>query len=191
MSVAVNIWNRRSKVREFIGDTWMSFCGSMVIAISAPVSLSLGFTAVPITMQVHVALLVSYLLGGRKGPMAVLMFLSYGLMGYPVFASGFAGAAVFVGPTGGYLLGYFLAASMISLFIPSTRMKTFAMFTFANAVVYCFGVMWLSGFVGIYRSITLGVLPFLVGDFVKLLLITKLAFAPKVHSTLKRLGGTF
>ena len=152
-----------------------AFLGSVVIACSAPFSLFLPFSIVPITMQVHIALLVSFLLGRTAGPLAVAMFLYQGMLGFPVFAGGASGILHLLGLRGGYLLGYFIAACVLSSSGSLSNMKIFYKFAIANLVVYLFGVLWLLNFFDLSSALMVGVFPFILGDCFKLLLITKIA----------------
>ena len=76
--------------------------GSLVIAGSAQIAVGLP---VPVTGQTFAVLMMAALLGSRRGLLCVLAYLAEGLMGLPVFSQGRAGAAMFFGPTGGFLLG--------------------------------------------------------------------------------------
>ncbi len=149
--------------------------GSMLIAISAPFTIFLPFTFVPIALQMNVAFLVAYILGPKRGVFAVGLFLMQGVMGLPVFAGGTFGIVGLIGPTGGYILGYFMAAFLISSFNPKSEIDYFKMYSLANLTVYFFGFMWLATFIGPFKAFTLGILPFVFGDFLKILCICKLS----------------
>ena len=153
----------------------VTLLGSMVIAISAPFTIFLPFSMVPITLQMNVAFLVAYLLGPKRGVFAVGLFLMQGLMGLAVFAGGTFGVAGLIGPRGGYILGYFIASFVISSFNPKRLMDYFKMYSLATLTVYFFGFMWLSTFIGFYKAFLFGILPFVVGDFIKIICIAKLS----------------
>jgi biotin transport system substrate-specific component len=146
--------------------------GSFLIALFAHVSIPLPFTTVPIAIQPHICLLLGALLGSRNGSLAVLTYLIQGAVGLPVFALGKSGIVHLLGPTGGYLIGYLLAAWITGYLIErssskSLRRAVLAM-TLGNLVVYLCGLSQLSLFVGIERVFYLGMLPFLIGDVLKL-----------------------
>jgi biotin transport system substrate-specific component len=150
---------------------------SMIIALCAPVSIRLPFTPVPIAIQAHVILLISCLLGSKRAAMTVLTFLFQGAIGLPVFAGGTGGVHILAGPTGGYLLGY-LAAAFITGYLMEhmahrTSSKAFAAMGLGNLVVYIFGIPWLSRYTGWASAFVLGMLPFLIGDLLKLVAATK------------------
>jgi biotin transport system substrate-specific component len=147
---------------------------SACIALSAPFTLFLPFSPVPVVLQMNVAFFLAYLLGPKKGIFAVGLFLMEGFFGLPVFAGGLFGIQSFIGHRGGYLFGYFIAAYIISNFNPKKSIDYFKMYLLANLAVYFFGFIWLATFIGFYQAFTLGIFPFMVGDFIKNICITKL-----------------
>lgn len=144
--------------------------GSLVIALLAQVVIPIG--PVPISGQTLGVMAVAVALGPRKGPAAVLLYLAKGAAGLPAFAGGTAGFAVLLGPTGGYLVGFVAAAWVIGLIVrgPSWSNPAPAALGLATgtAVIYFCGAVWLSRFIGWDRVLAVGVLPFLVGDAVKI-----------------------
>ena len=151
---------------------------SVFIALTARLVIPLPFTPVPITGSTFGVLFTGALLGGRRGALAVLLYLAEGALGLPVFASG-AGTAYFLGPTAGYLLTYPLAAGLVGLLAergwdrrPSTTVLAMVI---GNAVIYAGGVLWLSSFSGgIVGAVRQGMLPFLPGDALKIALAAAL-----------------
>ena len=91
-------------------DTVLIACGSMLVALTAQISIPLPFSPVPVTGQTLAVLLIGALLGSRRGALSLVAYLLAGLIGLPVFASGAAGPAYIMGPTGGYLVGFIAAA---------------------------------------------------------------------------------
>src|SRR6202521_2424076 len=80
---------------------------SLFVALCARVTLPLPFTPVPLTMQNFGVLVVGLALGSRRGFVALILYLSEGLAGMPVFSpTGPGGVAQLLGPTGGFLLAY-------------------------------------------------------------------------------------
>jgi len=90
----------------------------------------------------------------------------------PVFAGGAAGAAVLMGPTGGYLFGFLLAGVSMGYLaergMGRTVVSTIAAMVIGNFVIYLCGALWLANFIGFGQAIAAGVLPFLFGDALKL-----------------------
>lgn len=158
-------------------DLVISLGMSVVIALFAPISIPLPFTPVPIGTQAQVVLLLSVLLGSRRAVMAVFFYLVQGMIGFPVFSGGIGGVLHFVGPRGGYLLGYLVAAWVTGWIVENGKkgmpLQAFRAMLAGNLVIYFCGVAWLSSFVGWKNACLLGVVPFVVGDFLKILVATK------------------
>lgn len=155
---------------------------SLLIGISAQIAIPLPFTPVPITMQTLMVLLTGMLLGSRLGSIAVLAYLAEGLAGLPVFAGGTSawspssipGVPVLLGPSAGYLVGFVFAAGLVGWLAERgwdrVWWTTALAMVLGNLVIYAFGVGWLSTFLGVSQAIGAGVLPFLIGDAVKIAL---------------------
>lgn len=154
--------------------------GSLLLALCAQIRIPLPFTPVPITGQTFAVLLLPVMLGGWRGPAAVALYLAQGLLGLPFFAGGSAGVAALAGPTGGYLIGFLLAAVVIALLAGGSRARVALALLAGNLVIYLCGVPWLARFVdgGMVAALTLGMTPFLLGDAIKLLAALILAPAP-------------
>ena len=145
--------------------------------------------AVPFTLQTFGLLLVLGLLGGRGGALAVSLVL--GGLGLPVFAGMRGGVGVLLGPTGGYIVGFLLAAPVMGCLQKGPRLLL-AMAA-AQGVVYAFGTVW---FVAVYTpgggSMSIGaalascVLPYLLPDTAKLLAAA--AVVRRAKPVLARLG---
>lgn len=147
---------------------------TLVIALSAQVSIRLWFTPVPITGQTFAVLLVGTLLGSKRGAVALLTYLAEGLAGMPVFANGTSGWAILSGPTGGYLVG-FVAAAFVTGWLAERgwdrRVWTTALaMLMGNLVIYACGLTWLAKFVGTAHVLEAGLTPFLTGDALKIAL---------------------
>ena len=156
-------------------DAALVLGASLVIAMSAQVAIQLPFSPVPITGQTMAVLLVGALLGSRRGALAVLAYIAEGLAGLPVFAGGAAGLARLFGPTGGYLVGFVAAAFLVGWLAERGWDRRFgttlAAMTLGNLVIYSVGAVWLAVFVGgLSGAWSLGVLPFLPGDTLKIVL---------------------
>lgn len=174
---------RRTRAQQRLADAVLILGGSLLTALMARVEIPLPFTPVPITGQTFAVLLVGAALGSRRGALSMAVYLLEGALGLPVFAGGAAGLARLRGPTGGYLIG-FIAAAFVTGWLaergwdrrPATT--ALAMLT-GNAVIYLFSLPWLAwfvgGFLGPKGALALGLLPFVPGDLLKLLLAT-LAF---------------
>ncbi len=156
----------------FLYDLGLVIAGSLLVALSAQVAIPLPSSPVPLTGQTLVVLLVGVVLGSRRGAICMLTYLGEGIIGWPVFAGGQFGWMHLLGPTGGYLVGFVVAAYISGLLAErgwDRRLRTslLAMVS-GNLVIYLFGLVWLGRFVGTDQAVALGVLPFLPGDLVKI-----------------------
>ena len=144
--------------------------GSLLLAVSAQFKIPLY--PVPVTGQTLVVLLIGMTYGPRLGGITLAAYLFEGALGLPVFAGGAAGAAVLMGPTAGYLFGFLLAAIAMGYLaergMGRTVVSTIAAMVIGNCVVYLCGALWLADFIGFSQAIVMGVLPFLYGDALKL-----------------------
>ena len=144
--------------------------GSLLLAVSAQFKIPLY--PVPVTGQTLVVLLIGMTYGPRLGGITIAAYLFEGALGLPVFAGGAAGVAVLMGPTAGYLFGFLLAATAMGYLaergIGRTVVSTIAAMVIGNCVIYLCGALWLANFIGFAQAIAAGVLPFLYGDALKL-----------------------
>ncbi len=167
------------KIPAWAKDVCLVIGSSLLISLVAYIAIPLPFTPVPLVVRSTLILLLSVLLGSKRAPAAVALFLVQGTLGLPVFAQGAAGVEYFLGPKGGYLIGYLIAAytvgKIVELFGKRTLANAFIAMLAGNVVLFLFGAAWLSAFVGgIERAILLGVVPFLLGDFLKIALSLKI-----------------
>ncbi len=154
--------------------------GSLFVAACAQVAVPLPWTPVPMTMQPFGVLLVGLLLGPALGAAAMVAYLLEGLAGLPVFVPGFGGLLP-LGASAGYLLSYPLAAAVVGLAFGRGGQRGFVRALLAgaaaSALILCCGVAWLSvvthGSLG--ALLRLGVLPFVAGDSVKVVLAALIA----------------
>ena len=144
---------------------------TLLIALSARMSLRVPGSPVPATLQTLAVLLAGGLLGPVGGVASVSAYLGAGLAGAPVFASG-GGAAYLFGPTGGYLLGLLPAAWLAGHFSRrSSRMRILLPgFFLAACVIQVSGWGQLAAMAGALPALRLGVTPFLALDALKALL---------------------
>lgn len=146
--------------------------GVGLTALAAQVTIRLPFTPVPITGQTFAVLLCGATLGSRRGALAQFAYLGLGCSGLPVFA-GWSGGPT-LGPSGGYLLGFVAAAYVVGLLVERAwdrRVRTSLLAMLAgNAVIYAFGLPWLSVFTGgpANKVLLLGLYPFIPGDLLKI-----------------------
>ncbi|MDP1880233.1 MAG: biotin transporter BioY [Parachlamydiaceae bacterium] len=161
-----------SSTSQFILSTLQVILASCFIGICSQIKIPLYFTPVPLIVTNAAILLVSALLGYRKGALAVLGYFTQGFFGLPVWAGGAVGGlAYFMGPTGGYLVGYIALAIICGFFLGKNQSYSFSkimgIFLLASFIQLGIGCLWLSRFVGIENCLALGFFPFIIGDVVK------------------------
>ena len=146
--------------------------GSLLVAILAQVSITIPFSPVHITGHTIGVVLLGGILGSRKATMAIILYLTEGALGLPVFANMQSGAHILVGPTAGYLCGFIPAAYITGLiaekgFIKNIYNSYLACFL-TTTLILVFGTIYLSVFgMGVEKALNLGFYPFLIGDIVK------------------------
>lgn len=145
-----------------------------ILALCAHISIPLGFTPVPLTMQTFAVLLLAMLFSPGVAFMTMVVYLAEGASGLPVFspAAGGGGIAQLIGPTGGYLLSYPLAAVLASSIYRMGRRSLLSSLAGAlsgSAVILMAGALWLEVLsrAGISLLLKTSVLPFVPGDLVK------------------------
>ena len=148
--------------------------GALVVAVGAQVAIPFPGTPIPFTLQVPAVLLVGGLLGPRLGTASMLLYLAMGSAGLPVFAPiGAPGVARLVGPTGGYLLSYPLAAGLTGFIAAHGRswIRVAAAVLVGLVVIHAGGVAQLAALgQDVSVAFRLGSLPFLTNDLIKLTL---------------------
>ena len=153
-------------------------------AAAAQISVPLPFTSVPLTLQPMVVLVGSLALGARLGAVSQILYLAAGIAGLPVFAASATlppGALRLLGPTGGYLMAYPLAAFVTGYLAErgfDRRYVTSVLAMLAGlAIIFTSGVLWLGLFartltgippVGMQAALATGLYPFLLPDMIKL-----------------------
>lgn len=149
---------------------------SVFVALSAQVAIPLPFTPVPVTAQTLAVLLIGAVLGSARGALAILTYLAEGTARLPVFAGGKAGLAWLAGPTGGYLIG-FVVAAFVTGYLAERKwdrniLTSFLAMLMGNVIIFIFGLLILQSYVGVDKVLALGFYPFILGDMVKLALAT-------------------
>ena len=152
-----------------------------VMAICSWISIP---ATVPFTMQTFGVFLSVGLLGGRRGTIAVLVYLLLGAAGLPVFSGFTGGIGHMLGPTGGYMIGFVLSALLMWLMerLMGRSQKTLVLSMIAGLLVcYAFGTVWFmilytrdSGSIGIITALTWCVIPYIIPDALKILLASVL-----------------
>jgi biotin transport system substrate-specific component len=162
----------------FASDAVRILVANVLLVLCAQIAIPLPWTPVPITGQTFGVLLVAALLGSRRGALTLGLYLLEGVAGLPVFQPfGMPGPARFFGPTAGYLLSYPFAAFLTGLLVESGAAESIfrlsGSLAAGDAAIFLGGSIWLSVALDLKaRSVLLqGVLPFLPGEFIKIVLI--------------------
>ena len=173
---------------------------TVLTAAAAQISFPLPFTQVPFTFQPMVVLVGGLVLGSRLGLVSQVLYLAAGIAGLPVFAASGTlppGLLRLLGPTGGYLMAYPIAAFVVGALAERGFAQRYASSIAAMvaglAIIYLAGTLWLAYFarlasgsaaVGLATALTTGVYPFLLAD------LAKLAAAAGITPGLWRVIGT-
>ena len=160
---------------------------SLFVAVCARLSVPLPFTPVPLTLANFAVLAVGLALGSRGGCAALVLYLAEGLAGMPVFSpAGPGGLAQLLGPTGGYLISYPVAAFVAGLVaekLPRRFVCLLAAAVAGNLVVFAGGISWLmvGARASLLQAAAFGVYPFVFAEVAKVTGAAGLARTGIVH----------
>lgn len=152
---------------------------ALVTGVFSQLRVPLPFTPVHITGATFAVLLSGAALGPLRGTLSQLLYVGFGLLGWPVFAGGpegGTGAEVVLGTSGGYFLGFIIAAWAVGWCarrgLDRSPAGMAAAFALGTGIIYLVGAPWLAvvGGYGPGEALLLGVVPFLIGDAVKAVL---------------------
>ena len=160
----------------------MAFFMACITGIMAQIIIPLPWTPVPITGQTFAVLLAGILLGRYLGGLSMILYLAIGLAGVPWFAATTGGFGIIIGANGGFLIGFILAALFIGHFSDKyinarSFMPMFGLLIFASLfLIYIPGLIQLSAWLylvngslpGIWSLLSMGLLPFIIGDILKI-----------------------
>jgi len=153
-------------------DVALVMGGALLVALCSRIEVPLR--PVPITAQTFGVLLVGALIGSGRGVLSIFTYLALGASGFPVFAVGSGNSVISGGPTAGYLAGFVVAAGVVGRLSKRgwdrQTFTTLLAMTLGMLPIYALGVLWLARFVGWTHVVSVGILPFLVGDALKIAL---------------------
>jgi biotin transport system substrate-specific component len=156
---------------SFIHQAAMVLFGSWALTLMSQLEIP---GVVPITLQTLGVLLIGLTFGARLAFLTLAAYLIQGAMGLPVFAGGGAGIAKLAGPTGGYLIGFLFAATIIGWLadkgLTRSWVGTVVALVAGTIVIYAFGLPWLGSIIGYDKALEFGLYPFITGDAIKLVL---------------------
>jgi len=137
--------------------------------------ISIPLYPVPLTLQTLFTLLAAMTLGSVMGASSQIIYVLLGIIGLPVFAGFKAGIGILFGPTGGFLFGFIISAYIIGKIIELKKEKNIFYYLLAGLIgtliIYIIGITQLSLVtdMGIKKALTVGMLPFLPGDILKII----------------------
>jgi biotin transport system substrate-specific component len=150
--------------------------GALLVALAAQVVVPVPFSPVPMTLQPLAVLVVGGLLGAAGGLAALILYLTLGILGLPVFAGGASGALHLAGPTGGYLLAFPIAAAVTGSLVgrvsqtgKGSLIRVLVACALGMVIIHVGGVAQLAllgGDPGL--AFRVGFIPFLTGDLLKI-----------------------
>ena len=161
--------------RSWLFDVGLVVLFSAFVALMAQIEIPLW--PVPLTLQTLGVLFTGAVLGSRRGAFSMLLYLAEGLVGLPVFAGGASGVTQLLGPTGGYLVGFVIAAGLVGWLAERgwdrRLLWTVLAMVIGNLAIYALGVSWLAVFLGdLQTALVKGALIFVPGDLVKIAVAT-------------------
>lgn len=148
------------------------------MASSALFTIPIG--PVPITLQTFIVLLAGAILGPTYGAASMVLYMLMGVIGLPVFSKGQAGLGVLLGPTGGYIIGFVVAAYFVGYVVSKVEkrfIKLLPAMLGGIIIIYLFGVVQLMQVtkMTIIQAVFAGVVPFIVFDIVKAVVASEIA----------------
>ncbi|MBP1155561.1 MULTISPECIES: biotin transporter BioY [unclassified Paenibacillus] len=164
-----------AKTLTLRGVAFSSLFAALVVVFGY-VSIPLGFTPVPITLQTLAVMLAGGLLGARYGFFSMMMIVVLTALGFPLL-QGKGGIPAILGPTGGYVVMWPIAALLIGLLVNKVRSNGWVgyvlifliMACFGSLLLYVSGVPWLAHVAGfsMSKALAAGFYPYIPGDIIK------------------------
>jgi biotin transport system substrate-specific component len=146
--------------------------GAVVVGLSAQVFVPLPFTPIPLSLQTLAVLLVGSALGSVRGLASMVLYLMIGIAGFGWFAQGRSGWEF---ASFGYILGFLAAAVVVGKLAEQgadrSPLRTVGAMVLGNLAIYAIGVPWLMVYanLSLLPALVAGVLPFLIGDAIKII----------------------
>ncbi|MCP3775874.1 biotin transporter BioY [Paenibacillus sp. MZ04-78.2] len=162
------------------------------------ISIPLGFTPVPITLQTLAVMLAGGLLGARYGFLSMALIVVLTVIGFPLL-QGTGGLGVLLGPTGGYVWMWPISALLIGWLLPRIRIRGLwgyaaaflVLELFGSLLLYVSGVPWLAYVTGmsLSKAMVAGCYPYLIGDAIKVAAATLIIASVRQVFPPERLTG--
>lgn len=179
----LSLYVRRESL-SLAGKIGLALAFAVATGLAAQIRIPLPFSPIPVTGQTFAVLAAGVLLGRNWGGFSLAAYVALGAAGIPWFNGGGFGLSFVAGPTGGYLIGFILAAFIIGFIVDKfpaargLRPMLGVMLAVNFVVIYGFGLAWLGIYLSVIKgaSVTLPVLlamgaaPFIAGDIFKAIL---------------------
>lgn len=182
--------NTVTKKSSVFNVKFLALTGVMaaVICVLGPLSIPIPISPVPISLTNLALYFTVYVIGMKRGALSYIIYLLIGCVGVPVFSGFTGGPSKLFGFTGGYLIGFIFLALICGFFVdkwPEKRWLHFIGMVLGTAVCYLFGTVWYAYLAGLTFAAALwgAVIPFLPGDFVKIILA--LILGPQIRKKLQ------
>ncbi len=170
-----------------------------LVVVFGFISLPLGFTVVPVTLQTLAVMLAGGLLGPKYGFFSMFIVVALTAIGFPLLQGGQGGLGVLIGPTAGYVWMWPIAAMLIGFTTQKIKSNStlsivlifLSMEVFGSLILYISGVPWLMHVLGISfeKGMVLGCYPFLVWDSLKAVAATLIVIPIRLIFPIERLTG--
>jgi biotin transport system substrate-specific component len=160
-----------------VRDVLLTLTGTAFITVAGFIIIPLPFTPVPLSLATFAVLLTGAALGPARGAASAGLYLALGVVGVPLFAGGQFGWAF---ASFGYIIGYVAAALLVGILARRRSDRgvwsTLGLAALGSLAIYACGVPWLAAFTGVdlATALMLGVVPFLIGDAIKIVATTAL-----------------
>ena len=170
LTTSHGIWDPSEQPMAAFRAVLMVAFGVILLAVSA--QFKLPIPPVPFTLQTLVVLVIGAAYGWRLGATTVIAYLAVGYMGFGVFANGASGGAYMMSYTGGYLVGFVVAAGVVGWLAEQGWDKsviwTAVSMVIGSLIIYAFGVAWLASIIGLQAAFWGGMVKFLITDAIKI-----------------------
>jgi biotin transport system substrate-specific component len=173
-TLAAVLWPQ-ARMSPALRNAALALGGTVLLWLSSKIQIPLY--PVPVTMQTLVVLVLGVAYGWRLGVATMALYLVEGAIGLPVFAGGWSeggGYHLLFGPTGGYLFGFVVAAGVCGRLAERGWDRNLwtagAAMVIGNLIIYAMGLAWLAVQIGAADAVKYGLLPFLLGDALKIVL---------------------
>lgn len=174
LTLKTRLLNQHKLIKILLGTAFIFFTAQIQIPIQP----------VPITLQTVSILIISLTYERSQALASILLYITLGVIGIPVFAGFASGIANIAGPRGGYLAGFVVCGWIIStlrLKYGDNNIKIFLYSILGLSGLYFCGVIWLSKFTGLDQAINLGFKPYIITGIIKSVLTVTLLQTVKVH----------